>query len=74
MTTVSTNTSAATHLGRDVLGFLAKIGRGLVAIGEANPRIKKMEYLSSLSDAQLAARGLKREDIVRYVFGNKIYL
>lgn len=74
MTTVTTNTSGFDHFGRDVLGFIAKIGRGLVAIAEANPRVKKMEYLASLSDAELAVKSLRRADIARHVFSDKIYL
>ncbi len=74
MTTLSTNTTVAAHLGSDNPGFFAKIWGVLMAIAEANPELKKMEYLSSLSDAQLAQKGLKREDIARHVFRNKIYL
>lgn len=74
MTTLSTNTSGPGYFGRSVLGFFSKIGHGLLAIAEANPRVKKMDYLSSLSDAELAAKGLKRQDIARHVFANKMYL
>jgi hypothetical protein len=74
MTTVTTNTSASGHLGREVPGFFAKIWHGLIAIAEVNPRLKQLEYLASLSDTELAAKGLRREDIARHVFRNKIYL
>lgn len=74
MTTVTTNTTAFGHLGHSVLGFFKAIWRGLIAIGEAGPRMKKLERLTALSDEELAAKGMKREDIVNAVFGNKIYL
>lgn len=55
-----------------ILQIIAKpfvvIGNALVAIAEANPRYRQLAHLSNLSDAELAAKGLKREDIVRHVF------
>ncbi len=55
-----------------VLSILAKpfrfIGGVLVAIAEANSRQEEVQRLAAMSDEQLAKRGLKREDIVRYVF------
>ncbi|MGR3662688.1 MAG: DUF1127 domain-containing protein [Paracoccaceae bacterium] len=74
MTTASTNTSISGHLGHAVLRFFAAIWRGLIVIAEANPRLKKLEYLTSLSDDELAAKGMKRENMVQYVFNDRIYL
>lgn len=55
-----------------ILQVLAKpfvaIGNALVAIAEANPRLRQLEYLANLTDAELADKGLKREDIVQHVF------
>lgn len=53
---------------------LAGIGNALVAVGEANPRLKRIEALQRLSDAELAKKGLRREDIVRHVFHDVYYL
>lgn len=51
-----------------VVRFFAAIWNGLLAIGEQNARVKKIEYYMSMSDAELARRGLKRDNIVHYVF------
>ena len=39
------------------------IGRGLIAIAEANSRQDQVAYLESLSDEELAKRGLTRDGI-----------
>ncbi len=36
-----------------------------------NERMRRIEYLHGLSDAQLARRGLTRDDIVRHVYGRR---
>lgn len=54
--------------------FFAAIGRGLVWLGENNTRMRQIEHLTSLSDAELATKGLKREDIVRHVFRDTFYI
>ncbi|MFY0632441.1 MAG: DUF1127 domain-containing protein [Vannielia sp.] len=54
-------------------GFNA-VFTGLVAMAEANPRMKAVNRLSAMSDEELAARGLKREDIVRHVFRDIYYV
>ncbi|HBM60121.1 MAG TPA: DUF1127 domain-containing protein [Citreicella sp.] len=66
----SDHTTSGSAFGR----FFSAIGNALVAIGEANPRLRRVEALQRLSDEQLAARGLKREDIVRHVFRDVFYL
>lgn len=40
----------------------------LVSIAESNARIREVERLQSMSDTELARRGIKREDIIREVF------
>lgn len=47
---------------------------GMVAIGEKNDRLRKIEALQNLSDKELAARGLKREDIARVVFQDYLWI
>lgn len=49
-------------------GFFEGIGRGLTAYAERHARVDQINRLSSKSDAELAAMGLKREDIARYVY------
>ncbi|MEM8731769.1 MAG: hypothetical protein AAGF79_17810 [Pseudomonadota bacterium] len=42
-------------------------------MAEANPRMKKVQALQSMTDAELAERGIKREDIVRVVFQDALF-
>ncbi len=51
-------------------GILERIMGFLVTIAESNSRVRRVNYLNSLSDAELAQRGLRREDIVRHVFAD----
>ena len=48
-------------------GFGA-FGDALVSIVEHNGRLRRMQMLQDMSDDELAACGIKREDIVRIVF------
>ncbi|MCE8009224.1 DUF1127 domain-containing protein [Aestuariivita sp.] len=64
---------------RTVPGFglgtiFQSIGNTLVMIAQANSRVRRVETLNAMSDAELAKQGLKREDIVRHVFGDMYYL
>ncbi len=54
--------------------FFASIGHALVMVAEANPRMKKVQALQCMSDEELAERGIKREDIVRIVFNDVLYM
>ncbi|MFU1478479.1 DUF1127 domain-containing protein [Roseovarius sp. C7] len=49
---------------------LAALGDALTSIVEHNGRLRRMQWLQDMSDEELAERGLKREDIVRHVFGD----
>ncbi|MBS8228760.1 DUF1127 domain-containing protein [Vannielia litorea] len=71
----------ATDIQFERPSLLARVGAGLdralnvlVSMAEANPRMKAVTRLSELSDEELAARGLKREDIVRHVFRDIYYV
>lgn len=53
------------------LGALSRIGSGIEWLMDNSAgamRAKKVQALHALSDAELAERGLKREEIVMYVF------
>ncbi|MDB9708137.1 hypothetical protein LY10_01577 [Planktotalea frisia] len=62
-TSASTSSSAS---------FLKRVGAGiwdvLVQMGHARARTAEMQYYMDMSDAELAEKGLRREDIVRHVF------
>ncbi|WP_417209187.1 DUF1127 domain-containing protein [Antarctobacter sp.] len=60
--------------GNIFAGFFSSIFNVLMAIAEANPRLKEVERLNAMSDDQLARRGLKREDIVHHVFRDCMYV
>ena len=73
MATLSTNSVSALSLGRILSAPFRAVWSFLVAVGEANGRVHRVEALQRLSDAELARRGIKREDIVRHVFADRIF-
>lgn len=46
------------------------LGDFFVALCENNSRVKRVEQLNALSDAELAKLGIKREDIVSHVYAD----
>ena len=54
--------------------FFSALFDGLVRIAENNPKMRQINALAALSDEQLAARGLKREDIAHYVFKSSYWV
>lgn len=73
MTTISTNSASQLSLGRIVSAPLRAVWDFLVAVGEANSRVYRIEALQRLSDAELARRGIRREDIIRHVFADRLF-
>lgn len=57
-----------------IVSVFTKIGNGLIRLAEANQRVQRCQRLMDLSDAQLAKRGMKREDIVRHVFADCMHI
>lgn len=47
---------------------------GLARIAESSHRMKEIERLHAMSDADLAKRGLKRDEIARHVFRDVFYV
>ena len=45
---------------------------GLIKLGEAGARTKEIDFYKSMSDEELAKRGLRRSDIVLHVFRDRI--
>ncbi|MBW4982829.1 DUF1127 domain-containing protein [Mameliella sp. CS4] len=66
--------STAAHGGNFFSGFFEGIFNFLVRISEANSRVKEIERLNSMSDAQLKKLGMERTDIVRHVFRDSFYV
>lgn len=55
-------------------GALARFGEAVVAISENSSRMRRLRALQEMTDDQLAARGIRREDIVRIVFADRFYV
>lgn len=55
-------------------GFFGRIFDALVMVTESNHRMRKIEELSAMSDDELARRGLRRDEIVRHVFRDRIHI
>jgi hypothetical protein len=54
--------------------LFTRVLEALVSISETNHRVAEVERLQALSDAELAKRGLRREDIARHVFRDLFYI
>ncbi|WP_133485897.1 DUF1127 domain-containing protein [Aliiroseovarius marinus] len=75
MATQTTNLHIpAFSLFAPVRAFFAAIGRGLVVAAENSSRMKRIEAFNAMTDEQLAERGLKRDEIVRHVFQDLMYV
>lgn len=70
------STSAPAH--HSILRVLAApfmaIGNFLIAIGEAQSRAEQVKRLHDMSDAELAANGITRDEIVHHVFKDIYYV
>ncbi|MBR9652832.1 hypothetical protein IT775_17070 [Thalassobius aquimarinus] len=75
MATQAVNVSIAKNGLRDRVGsILAGLSAGLNDYMTRRSRIDQVQKLDAKSDAELAALGLKREEIPRYVFRDMFYL
>ncbi len=78
MATMHTTTTARGNIISGILhgigGLFSSIFDVMLNLAESNRRAKEIERLNAMSDEQLAARGLKRTDIVRYVFRDMLYI
>ncbi len=68
MASITTNPGAAPR------GIFARISDALFTAAEANSRFRQVERLRAMSDAQLAARGIERDEIVRVVYRDLYYI
>lgn len=55
------------HAAKAVTDTLSGIYGALIRIGEANSRVRRIEALSAMTDEELKARGIRRENIIREV-------
>ncbi len=73
MANITTNAQGSNG-GFSLRGVFRAIGETLITLTEANSRVRRAEALHALTDDELAAKGLRREDIARYVFRDMFYL
>ena len=67
---------ATTHFSAPglALSFFKSAWTMLVTIGESSARARMIRELSAMSDEELEARGLTRQDIVKRVFDDGYYI
>lgn len=53
--------------------FFATVARAIFVSSQSNRRMHMVQELQSKSDDELAALNIKRDDIIRHVFGDLFY-
>lgn len=74
MATIAIKQNAAVSVFSRIKKPFVAIGVFFVLLAEANHRVQRVRALQEMSDAQLAAKGIKREDIVRTVYADLMYV
>ncbi|KUJ80317.1 hypothetical protein AVO45_04460 [Ruegeria marisrubri] len=64
--------TSLTALLKVVGDIFAGIWDALSRIGEANAKVHQINAYYAMTNAELAARGIKREDIIRFVMADAI--
>ncbi len=54
--------------------WFAQLGTSMAMASEGQRRVNQVKALEALSDAELARINVKRDEIVRHVFGDLFYL
>lgn len=57
-----------------IRAVLAAVADFFETAASANSRVRRVQYLQSLTDEELAQRGMKREEIVHRVFSDLYYV
>jgi uncharacterized protein YjiS (DUF1127 family) len=74
MALTATHTTNHHSLGHILATPFRIIGNGLIAIMESNSRVQYVDHLNAMSDEQLEAKGIKRNEIVQHVFRDYMHL
>lgn len=74
MAHVSTISDHSTPFFGNLVRMIKSAGNAMLTAGEKDPRILQAKALMALSDSELAARGLKRSEIARYVFADRYWM
>ena len=72
MSAITFNSSAPQD--RQGRGLLGNIAYFFGKVADTTQRVKRVHVLHSLSDKELADRGLKREELVHYVYRDSPYV
>lgn len=67
--TVTINRSAPGAVVRTLAAPFVAVGRFLVLLGEAHPKMRALDHLGRISDRELAERGLTRDGEMRRIMG-----
>lgn len=70
----ATDINSVPHHDHERRGILGRILDVFVKIAESNHHMRRIEYLNAMSDAELAQRGIRREEIVRHVFRDSMHV
>lgn len=73
MAHIATSTPAAHGFWTAIADAFTAVGHAFARIPEGNEKMRQLEALNALTDAELAERGLRREDIVFHVFSGQMY-
>lgn len=69
-----THSNFFSNIWAGIAGFFSKVGRAMVVSSCGEARLRKVECLNAKTDAELAAMGLRRQDIPAYVFRDLIHI
>ena len=72
MAHTTANTTSIPAVFGVVADILSGIFGALLHLNEASAKVRKIEALSALSDADLSARGVERADIIRRVMSDTL--
>ena len=64
---------ALARIGAGIAAGFAAVVRFLCDLSDARKCAEDVQRLMALSDAELARRGIRRDEIVAYAFGNRMH-
>jgi uncharacterized protein YjiS (DUF1127 family) len=74
MAHITVNTPITNSFGGMFARVFSALGGPLVQMAESSSKMRQVNALMALSDAELAERGLKREDIAYHVFSESYWV
>lgn len=73
MAHTSTHHDAHSSIFGTIQTVFSAIGKAMLMTAQSDSRMRQVEALNALSDAELAERGLRRDEIARYVFNDAFW-